>query len=37
MREKRPERFWRYLAGDWAALVLSALVILWALISPASF
>jgi hypothetical protein len=36
-RAKQPGRFWRYVYGDYAVLVLCAVMLLWALISPASF
>lgn len=35
-RERRPERFRRYVYGDWAVLGLCAIGFLWALISPES-
>jgi hypothetical protein len=36
-RAKQPARFWRYVYGDYALLVLCAVMLLWSLISPASF
>jgi hypothetical protein len=36
-RAHQPQRFWRYVYGDYAVLVLCAVMLLWALISPASF
>jgi len=37
IREKEPDRFWRYVNNAYVVLLLCACVILWALISPASF
>src|SRR5262249_532124 len=37
IREKEPCRFWRYVNSAYVVLLLCACVILWALISPASF
>jgi hypothetical protein len=36
-RKGQPRRFWRYVYGGYAVLLLCAGVILWALISPDSF
>jgi hypothetical protein len=36
-RQKRPERYWRYVYSSCFILVLCAVVLLWAIISPESF
>jgi hypothetical protein len=36
-RQKRPEKYWRYVYADCAILVFCAVVLLWAIISPESF
>jgi hypothetical protein len=36
-RQKRPERYWRYVYGDCAVLVLCAVALLRMIISPESF
>jgi Mn2+/Fe2+ NRAMP family transporter len=36
-RQKRPEKYWRYVYADCAALVICAAILLWILIWPESF
>jgi len=36
-RAGQPRRFWRYVYGDYFVLALSALLLLWMLISPRAF
>jgi hypothetical protein len=36
-RQKRPERYWRYVYASCVILVLCVVVLLWAIISPESF
>jgi hypothetical protein len=36
-RQKRPEMYWRYVYGSCAVLLLCAMVLLWAIVSPESF
>jgi hypothetical protein len=36
-RQKRPEKFWRYVYANCAVLVFCAVVLLWVIISPESF
>jgi hypothetical protein len=36
-REKQPQKFWRYIYGGSAVLLVCVGVILWALILPGSF
>jgi hypothetical protein len=36
-RQKRPERYWRYVYGSCAVLLFCAVVLLWAIVSPESF
>jgi hypothetical protein len=36
-RQKRPEKYWRYVYASGAVLVLCAVVLLWVIVSPESF
>jgi hypothetical protein len=36
-RQKRPEKYWRYVYASCAMLVLCAATLLWVMVSPESF
>ena len=36
-RQKRPEKYWRYVYASCVVLVVCAVVLVWAIVSPDSF